>query len=75
MAGLDRRAWFAIDHFSLRSVVSLAAKLPAQDAGLQAEFRRVVRDLFARRGDAVIQAYLRRGWWMRALRARRVLAA
>lgn len=74
MGDLDGHAWFAIDHFCLKSVVSLAAKLPAQDLALQAEFRIAVTDMFGRRGDTTVQAYLRRGWWLRALRARRLLA-
>lgn len=75
MDGLDGRAWFGVDHFCLKSVMSLAGKLPAHDAVVQAEFRAAVTDMFGGRSDATVRAYLRRGWWMRALRARKVLAA
>ena len=72
---LNAGTWFAIDHFTLRSVVSMASRLPLDAGSLRAEFREAVAGLFAGHLDMAIRSYYRRGWWMRALRARRVLAA
>ena len=75
MEGLDGRAQFAIDHFCLRSMMSLAGKLPGEDAEVVADYRAAVAEMFGHHGgDATVRAYLRRGWWLRALRARRMLA-
>ncbi|WP_395794433.1 glycosyltransferase family 2 protein [Aquimonas sp.] len=66
-------ASFALDHFCLRTMLTslrLAAPLRSSAPELDAEIRTAFSRLLPDAGAAVLQAYLRRGWWWRWLRAR-----
>jgi glycosyltransferase involved in cell wall biosynthesis len=70
---LDREARFALQHFVLKSLASLARRLAADRSAESAELVRLLNDSlhdhFPDGPGPVLRAYCRRGWFLRAWRA------
>lgn len=74
---LDRSARRATDDFALRSFVSLLRRAEAgplrQEPSLREAFAASLARLFPHGADAVLRDWRARGWWLRAIRARRAI--
>lgn len=70
---LDREAAFAVQHFMLKSLASLARRLArdrcAESAELMVLLRESLRQAFPNGSRPTLLAYCRRGWLLRARRA------
>lgn len=73
--GLSPRALMAVDYFCLRTFASLARKSKSDDVELDRDCRTTLRRVFPQGVRAVLGAYTKRGWWLRAVRAQRSLKA
>ncbi len=71
---LNANAQFAVGHFCLKTHASMARRLASgkltDTADLAAVLRASVNEIFPHGPDAILRGYLRRGWLLRAQRAR-----
>ena len=72
--GLDADASAAVDYFCMRAFASLARNLPREDAWLDGECRDAIAAIFPAGIARAVADCRRRGWQLRAWRARRSLA-
>jgi hypothetical protein len=72
---LDADVQAALDYFCLRALASVARDLPPDNAALDGECRACLAEIFPQSPRQVLDACRQRGWWLRAWRAQRALAA
>ncbi|MEG2940447.1 MAG: glycosyltransferase family 2 protein [Thermomonas sp.] len=72
--GLDAGATAALDYFCMRAFANLARSLPHDDVGLDGECRDAIAAIFPDGIGRAVEDCRRRGWQLRAWRARRSLA-
>lgn len=72
--GLDAHADAAVDYFCMRAFASLARSMPRDDAAMDGECRDAIAAIFPSGIDRAVEDCRRRGWQLRAWRARRSLA-
>lgn len=73
--GVSQRTRRALEYFCLRTFASLARKVPREDEALAHECHDAIGMVFPQGMPAVLAEYRSRGWWLRAWRAQRSLAA
>lgn len=72
--GLDADASAAVDYFCMRAFASLARSMPRHDASMDGECRDAIAAIFPAGIARAVEDCRRRGWQLRAWRARRSLA-
>ncbi|MGO3127450.1 MAG: glycosyltransferase family 2 protein [Luteimonas sp.] len=73
--GLGGNARLAADYFAMRTFASLADKVAKSDLKLSLECEQAIHRVFPDGMSATLAACRRRGWWLRAARAKRRLAS
>ncbi|MCD9032993.1 glycosyltransferase [Luteimonas sp. Y-2-2-4F] len=68
---LNARARFAVDYFCVRTLSSVAHKMPRDDVALAAQMRETLGRLFPAGLPSLLEECRRRGWWLRGWRIRR----
>lgn len=68
---LDALTRFSIDYFCIRTLSSIAHKMPADDRSLATEMRETLVRLFPAGLPTVLDECRRRGWWLRQRRIRK----
>lgn len=72
--GLGARADAAVDYFCMRAFANLARSMPHHDASLDRDCRDAIAAIFPRGIGFAVDDCRRRGWQLRAWRARRSLS-
>lgn len=72
---LSPGASLAVDYFCLRTFASLARKVDPDDVELERDCKAALQRIFPQGVRTLLGEYVKRGWWLRALRAQHSLRA